>query len=172
MATESWVTACVSCQEHSASHPYNQGLPLPDHSPCLQPTFPETTASSQGRGRRAVLVPLGRPRLGWQGRPGQSLLDLPARCCPAEPMARSPAGVLLLMLPPGLPSWRIPVHTGAKAPRPGGPFLKAALAPGGRGGPQPQEAGEGHGTQAQQHERPPYLQLEEDTPGFPGAMLS
>lgn len=72
------------------------------------------------------------------------------------------------MPPPGLPSWRIPVHRGAKAPRPGGPFLKAAPAPGGRGGPQPQEAGECHSPQAQQHERPPHLQLEEDITRAPG----
>lgn len=72
------------------------------------------------------------------------------------------------MPPPGLPAWRIPVHTGAKAPRPGGPFLKAAPAPGGRGGPQPQEAGEGHSAQAQQQERPPHLQLEEDITRVPG----
>lgn len=165
-ATQSRVTACVSCQEHSSACP-DDALT----TPFLQPTLPEP-ASSQRTGRRTVLVPLGRPRLGRQGRLGQSLPGLPARRCPAEPTACSPAGVLSLMPPPGLPSSRIPVHTGAKAPRPGGPFLRAALAPGGRGGPQPQEAGEGHGAQAQQHEHPPHLQLEEDTTRVPGAALS
>ena len=81
MATQSWVTACVSCQEHSSSCPYNEGLPFPDNSPCLQPTLPEP-ASSQRRGRRAVLVPLGRPRLGRQGAPGA---EPPGLACPPLP---------------------------------------------------------------------------------------
>lgn len=51
-----------------------------------------------------------------------------AACCRSQVLGNAlhedePAGVLLPMPPPGLPSSRIPVHTGAKAPRPGGPFL-------------------------------------------------
>lgn len=160
MATESGVTACVSCQEHP--HPtYNRAssqTTLPPAHP------PETTASSQG-GEEGVLVPLGGP--GWDGRgaSGRASLDLPARCCPAEPMACSTS---LLMLPPDLLLEDLPVHTGAKGPQVCGPFLKAALAPGGRGGPQPQEAGEGHsipGTAA----RAPRTCSWRKTPRFPGA---
>lgn len=132
MATESWVTACVSCQELRTPPLQSGPSPLPDHSPCLSPP----SRKPRLFGEEGQWQPSGEARLGWQGRRrSQSLLDLPICCAPRSPWLAH-RQVCTLMLPPDLPSLEDPSAHRSR-PRPGGPFLKAAPGSGGREDPSP-----------------------------------